>query len=68
MVGFEKEILGLKRKMEARQQNEKKGIVTTTKCEREQKKLVSSINYNGRDKLKEGSRNRGNLLLKLRRR
>ena len=68
MVGFEKEILGLQRKMEARQQNEKKGIVTTTRCEWEQKKLVSSINYNGRDKLKEGGRNRGNLLLKLRRR
>ena len=66
-VGIEKEILGLLRKMEARQQNEKKkGIVTTTRCERELKKLVSSINYNRRDKLKEGGRNRGNLLLKLR--
>ena len=54
-VGFEKEILGLLRKMVARQQNEnKKGIAIVTRCERELKKLVSSINYNGRDKLKEG--------------
>ena len=66
-MGFEKEILGLLRKMEARQQNEKKkGIVTTTRCEQELKKLVSSINCNRRDKLKEWGRNRGNLLLKLR--
>ena len=66
-MGFEKEILGLLRKMVVRQQNEKKkGIVIVTKCEWELKKLVSSINYNGRDKLKEGGRNMGNLLLKLR--
>ena len=65
-VGFEKEILGLPRKMVAMQQNEKKkGVVTATRCERELKKLVSSINYNGGDKLK-GGRNRDNLLLKLR--
>ena len=65
-VGFEKEILGLMRKMVVRQQKDKKkGVATTTRCERELKKLASSINYNGRDKFKEGCRDRGNLLLKL---
>ena len=44
----------------ARQQNEKKkGIATVTRCEWELKKLVSSINYNGRDKLKEGGQKQG---------
>ena len=66
MVGFEKEILGLMRKMVANQQNDKKkGVSTTTRCEQELKKLASSINYNGRDKFKEGGKDRGNLLLKL---
>ena len=40
--------------------------MTVTKCERELKELVNSINYKGRDKLNEGGRNKGNLLLKLR--
>ena len=53
MGGFENEVLGLVRKMVAMQQNDKKkGVVTTTRCERELKKLVSYINYNGRDKFK----------------
>ena len=65
MVGFEKEILGLMRKMVAMQQNDKKKVVTIAKCEWELKKLESSINYNGRDKSKEGGGDRGNLLLKL---
>ena len=57
MMGFKKEILGLMRKMVAMQQNDKKkGVVTITRCEGEPKKLVSSINYNGRDKCKEGGR------------
>ena len=65
-MGFEKEILGLMRKMVAMQQKgKKKGVATTTKCERELKKWASSINYNGRDKFKAGGRDRGNLLLKL---
>ena len=38
-MGFEKEILGLMRKMVAMQQNDKKGVVTVTRCERELKKL-----------------------------
>ena len=65
MVGFEKEILGSMRKMVAMQQNDKKkGVVTVTKCEWELKKLESSINFNGRDKIK-GGRDKGNLLLRL---
>ena len=65
-VGFEKEILGLMGKMVAMQQNDKKkGVATTTRCEWELKKLASSINYNERDKFKEGGKDRGNLLLKL---
>ena len=64
-MSFEKEILGLMRKMVAMQQNvKKKGVVTVTRCERELKKLESSINYNGRDKSK-GGRDKSNLLLKL---
>ena len=64
-VDFEKEILGLMRKMVAMQQNDKKkGVVTFTRCERELKKFESSINYNGRDKIK-GGRDKGDFLLKL---
>ena len=48
MVGFEKKILGLMRKMVAMQQNnKKKGVVTVTRCEQELKKLENAINYNG---------------------
>ena len=65
MVGFKKEILSLMRKMVAMQQSDKKkGVVTITRCERELKKLESSINYIGRDKIK-GGKDKGNLLQKL---
>ena len=64
-VRFE-EILGLMRKMVAMQQKDKKkGVATATRCERELKKLASSINYNGRDKFKVEGKDRGNLSLKL---
>ena len=36
-----------------RSSGDKKGVVTVTRCERDLKKLVSSINYNGRDKFKD---------------
>ena len=66
MVGFEKEILGLMRKIVTMQQNDKKkGVVTVTRCERELKKLENSINYNGRNKSKKEGKDKGNLLLKL---
>ena len=65
-MGLEKEILGLMRKMVVMQQKDKKkGVATATKCERELKKLASSIHYNGRDKFKAGGRDKGNLLLEL---
>ena len=65
-VRFEKEILGLMRKMVAMQQKDKKkGVAKATRCERELKKLASSINYNGRDKFKVEGKDKGNLSLKL---
>ena len=65
-VGFEKEILRLMGKMVAMQhKDKKKGVAIATRCERELKKLASSINYNGRDKFKIGDRDKGKLLLKL---
>ena len=45
-AGFEEEILELLRKMEARQQGDKrKGYPTETRCERELRKLECTINY-----------------------
>ena len=64
--GFENEIMELMRKLGVRQQLvKKKGIVTVSKCERELRKLESSINYNVKDKNKGGGGDMGNLLLKL---
>ena len=64
-VGFESEILDLLRKIVARQhQGENKGAVTTTRCERELKKLVCTINYDGRSQIKGGDKERGSLMLR----
>ena len=64
-VGFESEILGLLRKIVARQhQGENKGAVITTRCERELKKLVCTINYDGRSQIKGGDKERGSLMLR----
>ena len=64
-VGFESEILGLLSKIVARQhQVENKGVNTKSRCERELKKLVCTINYDGRSQLKGGDKERGSLLLR----
>ena len=64
-VGFESEILGILRKIVARQhQGENKGAVITTRCERELKKLVCTINYDGRSQIKGGDKERGSLMLR----
>ena len=64
-VGFESEILDLLRKIVARQhQGENKGAVTMTRCERELKKLVCTINYDGRSQIKGGDKERGSLMLR----
>ena len=60
-VGFESEILDLLRKIVARQHQ---GAVTTTRCERELKKLVCTINYDGRSQIKGGDKERGSLMLR----
>ena len=53
-MGFESEILDLLRKMVARQhQEENKGAITVSSCERELKKLVCTINYDGKIKIRE---------------
>ena len=62
-VGFESEILGLLSKIVARQhQVENKGVNTKSRCERELKKLVCTINYDGRSQIKGGHKERGSLL------
>ena len=59
-VGFESEIMVLLRKMVARQhQVENKGAITMSRCERELKKLVCTINYNGKNQNKGGDKERG---------
>ena len=65
-VGFENEILGLLRKIVARQhQVENKGAITMSRCERELKKLVCTINYDGRNQIKGGDKERGSLMIRL---
>ena len=65
-VGFESEILGLLRKMVARHhQVENKGVITMSRCERELKILVCTINYDGKNQIKGGDRERGSLMLRL---
>ena len=64
-VGFESEILGLLRKIVARQhQGKNKGTVITSRCERELKKLVCTINYDGRSQIKGGDKERGSIMLR----
>ena len=59
-VGFESEILGLLRKIVARQhQVENKGAITMSRCERELKKLVCTINYDGKIKFREETKKGG---------
>ena len=64
-AGFEEEILELLRKMDVRQNGDKrKGDHAETRCERELRKLECTINYNGKGQFR-GGRDRGNSLLKL---
>ena len=64
--GFENESLELLRNLVATQHLVKeKGIMTMSECERELRRLESTINYNGKNMNKGGGRGRGNLLLKL---
>ena len=64
-VGFESEILGLLSKIVARQhQGENKGAVIKSRCERELKKLVCTINYDGRSQIKGGDKERGSIMLR----
>ena len=64
-VGFESEILGLLSKIAARQhQVENKGAITKSRCEQELKKLVCTINYDGRNQIKGGDKERGSLMLR----
>ena len=65
-VGFKSKIMDLLRKMVARQhQVENKGAITMFRCERELKKLVCTINYDGKNQNKGGDRERGSLMLRL---
>ena len=64
-VGFESEILGLLSKIVARQnQVVNKGAVSKSRCERELKKLVCTVNYEGRSQIKGENKERGSLMLK----
>ena len=64
-VGFESEILGLLSKIVARQnQGENKGAVINSRCERELKKLVCTINYDGKSQLKGGDKERGSIMIR----
>ena len=64
-VGFESEILDLLSKIVARQhQVENKGANTKSRCERELKKLVCTINYDERSHIKGGDKERGSLMLR----
>ena len=64
-MGFECEILGLLRKIVARQhQGKNKGAVIMSRCERELKKLVCTINYDGISQIKGGHKERGSIILR----
>ena len=64
--GFEKEILELLRNLVAAQKSGKgKGNTTVTKSERELRRLKSTINYNGKQSINGGGRDKGNLQVKL---
>ena len=66
MAGYEIEILGLVQKMVSQQQRvQRKGKLTETKYARELRKLECTINYNGQSQNRDGGRDRGSLLLKL---
>ena len=65
-VGFESEIMDLLRKMVAKQhQVENKGAISMSRCGRELKKLVCTINYDRKNQNKGGDKERGNLMLRL---
>ena len=64
--GFEKEILELLRNLVASLKSGKvKGNTTVTKSERELRRLKSTINYNGKQSINGGGRDKGNLQEKL---
>ena len=64
--GFEKEITKLLRNLvDAQKLGKGKGCLTLSKSEWELRKLKCTINYNGKKTSREGGRDRGNLLLKL---
>ena len=64
--GFEKEITEFLRNLvDSQKLGKGKGCLTLSKSERELRKLKCIINYNGKKTSKEGGRDRGNLLLKL---
>ena len=64
-MGFESEILGLLSKIVARQnQGENKGAIIKSRCERELKKLVCTINYDGRSQIKGGDKERGSIIIR----
>ena len=64
-VGFESEILGLLSKIVARQnQGENKGTAIKSRCERELKKLVCTINYDGKSQIKGGDKERGSIMIR----
>ena len=64
--GFEKEIMNLLGKLVASQTRcKEKGSQSVSKSERELRRLRCTVNYNGNKSNKEGGRDRGNLLLKL---
>ena len=64
--GFENEIMNLLEKLVTSQtRGKEKGSQSVSKSERELRRLRSTVNYNGSKSNKEGGRDRGNLLLKL---
>ena len=64
-VGFESEILGLLSKIVARQnQGENKGTAIKSRCEREFKKLLCTINYDGKSQIKGGDKERGSIMIR----
>ena len=64
--GFEEEITKLLRNLvNAQKLGKGKECLTVSKSERELRKLKWTINYNGSKNSREGGRDRGNLLLKL---
>ena len=64
--GFEKEIMDLLRNLVASLKSGKvKGNMTVTKSERELRRLKSIINYNGKQSINGGGRDKGNLQVKL---